>query len=239
MREALAAWGEVTVLRPLEGGYRNRVWLVERGGQPYVAKTTRRTEAQVRWLLPVQQAAREAGFAVPNFVESEDGSLVSDGLTLESFLSGSQISPSDLARVEPMLRRFHALTGRTEQRPLFASSQTLLSETRGGDVDLSQMPPDLVLACREAWRALRSEPRSAVHGDPNPSNLLYLSDGRIGLVDWDEARVDVSRFDLITLLGESATPADRRACDAWEIAVCWQVEPDHARNLATRFSRET
>ena len=100
------------------------------------------------------------------------------------------------------------------------------------------MPPDLVRACRAAWEPFADRPQSVVHGDLNPSNLLRTRDGGAALLDWDEARADGSWFDLRALEPGGArgdAGAEQRALDAWEIAVCWLVEPDHARRLAARF----
>ena len=54
----LSGFGSFAVLRPLTGGHRAQVWLVGRGGDLFVAKSTRRTEDQLRWLAPLQAAAR-------------------------------------------------------------------------------------------------------------------------------------------------------------------------------------
>ena len=64
-----------------------------------------------------------------------------------------------------------------------------------------------------------------------------LIDGdRVGLLDWDEARVDSPLLDLGALPEAelAGLPTDdfrlaQRAAVAWEVAVCWQLEGDYAR----------
>ena len=74
-----------------------------------------------------------------------------------------------------------------------------------------------------------------MHGDPSPSNILIDGD-RVGLLDWDEARVDSPLLDLGALPEAelAGLPTDdfrlaQRAAVAWEVAVCWQLEGDYAR----------
>lgn len=60
---------------------------------------------------------------------------------------------------------------------------------------------------------------------PNPRNIRLTAD-RVGLIDWDEAHVDVPDLDLS--LPHNAAGLDGAAYDiamqasaAWEAAVCW------------------
>jgi aminoglycoside phosphotransferase (APT) family kinase protein len=107
----------------------------------------------------------------------------------------------------------------------------LLTETRGGDIALDRMPADVVARCRAAWAALPPVEACVVHGDPGTGNVV-LTTSAVGLLDWDEARVDDPRFDLGALpdaAGVGATPAVRRAALAWDVATCWVAEPAYAR----------
>jgi Ser/Thr protein kinase RdoA (MazF antagonist) len=97
------------------------------------------------------------------------------------------------------------------------------------------MPKDVVRRVREAWRAVADETASVIHGDPGPGNIL-LRGGRVGLIDWDEARVDVSLLDLAALpldlnpvIGRVRLALARRAAVAWEVANGWVPEPAYAR----------
>lgn len=239
---ALKAWGDFEVIKRLEGGYRNTVILVKKGNINYVAKTTRRSEAALEWLECVYNFAVQAGFGVPEFIRTPDGALKHEGVSLERFMEGELITNSDLPALKEALTNFHLLTKEWPQRPSFASSQDLLTRSVGGDVDLSKMPQELVFACREAWQNLKNEEMSVIHGDLNASNIIKTKKGKYGLIDWDEARFDVSLFDCLAL-GQKATNCQkndvfRRAALAWEIAVCWQIEASYARDLAKRFLAE-
>ena len=190
----------------------------------------------MRWLEPVFDAAEAVGFVVPRLLPSRDGSLVVNGLTVETYIEGKPISAANSPDLADPIEQFHHRTRHLPQRPTFASSTQLLDQESGGDVDLSSMPEQLVAACRDAWRTFASMPQSAVHGDLNPTNVLMTPDGRPALIDWDEARVDVSRFDMLAIAKErKMTPEEERALLAWEIAVCWHVEPDYAQELAQSF----
>ena len=227
--EALKAWGEWQVLRELEGGYRNKVYLVKNGDELAVAKTTGRSKEALEWLEPVFDSAEEAGFVVPRFIKTKNGNISFEGITLETFIEGKAFTSEEMPVILPLLERFHHKTADVAQRPDFASSLDLLREPRGGDVNLSHMPKGLVKRCRDAWEALEGHPQSAIHGDINPSNLLHMSDDRVALLDWDEARVDASIFDMSFI----KTSEDlRRAFLAWEVATCWLVEPSYAKTLA-------
>jgi Ser/Thr protein kinase RdoA (MazF antagonist) len=237
IESSLSAWGQCRTLESLPGGNRNAVLLVERQGERLVAKYSRRRREAIEWLLDVQAKAREAGFIVPELVASNDGRLQVGGVTVERWIDGLSVGHSQLLQVKPLVGKFHALTRGWPQRPGFASSLELLQVDRGGDVDLSQMPEELVAACRAAWRELEGERASVVHGDLNPSNLLVTTSGRFALLDWDETRVDVSVLDEAGLSGgeKVAQPHAQRALLAWEVAASWLIEPEYARRLASEL----
>jgi aminoglycoside phosphotransferase (APT) family kinase protein len=94
------------------------------------------------------------------------------------------------------------------------------------------MPGDAVAACRRAWTALARTPEAVVHGDRGSANIRIASTG-VGLLDWDEARVDHTDLDLAELPGSNLPPqrmaAARSAATAWEAASGWLIEPAYAR----------
>lgn len=241
--EGGGAWGQLRVIRELRGGNRRTALLVERGGERYVAKTTRRSPEALAWLEMVQRRARQIGLIVPELVPTEDGALVENAVTLERWVEGRPADARSLTRLHGLLREFHEATRDVPQRPGFASSTALVRRGRGGDVDLEGMPADLVRICRTAWDRLSELPQSAVHGDPHRDNVLETPDGHVALVDWDEARVDVSILDEVALsaaLGSRPRPgweAAEAALEAWEVAACWWIEPAHARQLAQSLRR--
>jgi hypothetical protein len=79
-----------------------------------------------------------------------------------------------------------------------------------------------------------------VHGDPGPANIRVTAAG-IGLLDWDEARVDATDLDLTELPGRHLPPerlaAARTAATAWEAANGWTVEPSYARRQLEMLRR--
>ncbi len=226
MLDALAAWGEFTVLGPLKGGHRNKALKVRSGDGVFVAKSSRRSEAALRWLEPVFDLAETAGFRVPRLVESKGGKVLENGWTLEPFLPGRPVT-GGLKATAPMIARFHDLAKGVGQRPGFASASALLRQHKSGDIDLSCMPARLVAKLRAAWRDL-PEAQTVIHADLYGVNLLLAPGLAPALIDWDEARRDTAVFDRLD-------PEYNRARTAWEIAACWQIEPDRARRLADGF----
>jgi Ser/Thr protein kinase RdoA (MazF antagonist) len=100
------------------------------------------------------------------------------------------------------------------------------------------MPPEGVARCRAAWARIVGQQRSVVHGDPNPRNIRITAD-RVALIDWDEARVDISTLDLV--LPHNAAALDAATHDiaaqawaAWEAAVCWDDEHSRKRLAEVR-----
>lgn len=222
-------WGVDAPLCRLTGGHRNHAFRTTGLAQNLVFKSTSRSVEALAWLAPVHAAARAAGFAVPGLIPSRNGALSDQGWTCEPFLTGTPFTAADLPALAPRIQSFHRAARAFPQRPGFLSSRDLLAQDRGGDVDLSQMPAALARACRAAWAALPGE-ETVIHADLSPGNILHGADGLPILLDWDESRRDRAAFDLAQLGPPDA--ATRRAALAWEVACCWQVEPDHARVLA-------
>lgn len=227
----LSAFGAVSLLHPLAGGARAEVWRVERDGVALVAKSTRRSEAALRWLEGPQALARAAGFVVPGLIASGDGSLAPTGWTLEHFIEGRPAPEAAMPALLPGLQALHRTGAHLPQRPGFASVRDLMAQDTGGDVDLSAMPADLVAACRNAWRALTGA-ETAIHGDITAANVILTAAGP-ALIDWDEARRDLPQFD--TLACRTPSPAQVRAQLAWEVACGWTREAPRATALAARL----
>lgn len=235
MRPPIERWGITADLVPLADGQRNLSFRTDGigPGLELVFKSTRRAEAALRWLSTVQKIARDVGFVVPEQIESRNGRLIEDDWTCECFVEGEHFSPDELPSAVPLIAAFHEATDDIPQRPGFLSSQDLIEQDRGGDVDLRAMPADLVSRCRDAWQAVSWQKQAIIHGDLNPGNLIRCPDGRAALIDWDECRRDLILFD-IAVVGESSEQ-ERRACLGWEVACSWQLEPSHARQMADRL----
>ncbi len=62
---------------------------------------------------------------------------------------------------------------------------------------------------------------------------LLADDGRVGLLDWDESRVDAVHRDVANLgvrvLDDGEHQRALRCADAWEAANAWTAEPAYAR----------
>lgn len=232
MERALAAWGRPAVVGLLGGGNRNTVAEIRLDGRRLVARTSRRTPASLDWELALLDHLAGHGLRVPVPVASLDGRRQVDGVVVQTWLDGRAPAPGDWPAVVATLRRVHELTAGWPQRPGFASTGELLTAERGGDVDLTAMPPEAVADCRSAWAPLAGTPQAVVHGDPAGPNIRISDDGA-GLLDWDEARVDHTDLDLAELPGSGLPTgrlaAARRAVTAWEAANGWLVEPDYAR----------
>lgn len=224
----LDAWNLTGTPEPLPGGHRNTVLRVGH----HVLKSTRRSEAAITWLLPVARYATQYGLRVPTPLRARTGTYVVDGWTCEPYYPGAPTAPS---MIRARMRTFHARTTTLPQRPGFLSCGALVRAPRGGDVDLRPLPGAMQHAIRAAWTALPPAQHTVVHGDLNASNVLTDPQGRITLIDWDEARLDHPGFDR-RVLGP-VPDATRRAALAWEIASCWALEPQRARTLARQFAR--
>ncbi|MFN4156093.1 MAG: phosphotransferase [Paracoccaceae bacterium] len=216
----------------LTGGHRNTVWLCDSPQGPVVAKSTRRTEEQLRWLAPLHQAARTAGFLVPTLQQSPSGHLLHQGWTIEPWVQGHTAHAPDMAALAPRVRAFHAACPALPQRPGFCTLPDLRTQTRSVDIDLTDLPAEILPQLRLAWATVADTPTQPIHGDLGPANVILTDDGPC-LIDWDESRIDLPALDLIHSVAQP--PEITRAHQALEIASCWQAEPGHARQLLTRF----
>lgn len=233
MTGELSGFGPVSLLRPLQGGHRNTVWLAELHGRTVVAKSTRRTEAQIAWLDPVQASARKAGFGVPDMIRAQDGRRVVNGWMLDSFVEGVLLPLKDLPSLASQIAKFHAGASGLTQRPGFCSLLDLVEQDKSGDIDLTALPPQVLPQLRTAWAKQQDAPVQAIHGDLTASNIIVGADGP-ALLDWDEARVDCLFLDQHG--SGTWTDLQSRAHQALEIASGWGLEPDYAQRLWRKFS---
>ena len=229
-------WPEVRPGGPLSGGYRNTLLSATLRGERIVARRTRRANGALAWEIDRLTDLAATGFIVPRLIPAIDGYLFHDGVCVLSWLDGDPpASDDDWRAVASTLQRLHSVTTSWPQRPGFAGTRELLGVTKGGDIDLTAMPEVGVLRRRAAWRAIASEPRSVAHSDPGAQNLRLTRAG-VGLLDWDEARVDASVLDLAEnplaaalVLPRSRLAAVQTATTAWEAANGWLIEPDYAQ----------
>jgi Ser/Thr protein kinase RdoA (MazF antagonist) len=235
----LAAWGEgLELAGRLDGGFRNEVWAGSYRGVRVAVRRGRRSSAAVDWELELLAELTAAGFSVASPIDAVDGRRRVGSTVVFGWLDGEPPrGEADWRRVAAELARLYEFPRGHRQRPGFRSTGDLLSAEVGGDVDLTLMPVRAVAACRAAWAALPESTPAVVHGDPGPGNIRIL-DGRVGLLDWDESRVDNPALDLaglpVPVLPDTVDAAAKLAVDAWEAANGWQAEPDYARGCLDR-----
>ncbi|MYH68139.1 MAG: phosphotransferase [Dehalococcoidia bacterium] len=235
LQRRLEPWGEVEVEDEVSG-LRNRVWTIRLRGERCIARQNTRNAGALDWELDLLESLHGHGFTVPLPIPTRSGERQIGGLVVFSFIEGREPEgQGDTERVAHELRRLHALPAAWPQRPGFRTARELLTTDVGGDVDMSLLPPEDAELCRAAWRALPEREATVIHGDPSPTNIR-IDGERVGLLDWDEARVDSPLLDLGALpdsevagLTEEEFQRARRASVAWEVAVCWQLEDEYAR----------
>ena len=227
--DALSAWGEDAVrLEKLTGGVANDVWSVRIGRQRAVARLGRRSDADLAWEAALLQHLDREGLTVPVPIPTTDGRLFVDGLVVMQYMEGGPPETADdWRRVAETLRALHRLTRNWPQRPGWRASIDLLQAETGTRIDLNAMPDEAVARCRAAWTRLVGRETCVVHGNPNSPNNIRMNAGRVALIDWDEAHVDVPDLDLALphngagLAGDARDTAEQ-ASAAWEAAVCWK-----------------
>ncbi|TDV51021.1 phosphotransferase enzyme family protein [Actinophytocola oryzae] len=220
----LRPWGAPPVTERLGGGHRNEVY---RAGDR-VVRRSRRSAPSLEWELELLDHLSLNGFLVPEVVRTHDGRRHVHGIVVQEWLPGREPEEADWPSVAAELRRLHSLMATWPPRPDGPGTCDLLTTDRGGDVDLTSMPREAVAACRAAWAALDG-PKTVVHGDPCAANIRIQEDGTVGLLDWDDARVDHPWLDLADLPCLDPPREARAAVDAWEAANAWFMEPTYAR----------
>jgi len=229
--EALGLWGDdVARVERLAGGVANDVWRVRVDGRVAVGRLGARGDADLAWEMELLQYLAREGLTVPVPIPTADGRLFVDGLVVMTYVEGGPPeTEADWRRVAAALRELHRLTRGWPQRPGWRSSGDLLHAETGTKVDLGAMPAEGVARCRAAWARLAGREMCVVHGNPNnPGNVRVIAD-RVGLIDWDEAHVDVPDLDLVLPhngagLDEHGYDIASQASAAWEAAVCWDDE---------------
>lgn len=233
--QILKEWGDAKVLKRFEHGVVNDVRLIELDGRPAVARLSSKSEASLQWECELLAYLANNALHVPSLIPSSEGRVHANGLMVMELIDGRPPTTSDdWQLVASYLRTIHELTREWEQRPGCPSSLDLVHSSQATELlDFTALPPDTAEQCRMAWRRLENEPMSVVHGDPNKNNV-FITDNGVVLIDWDEARVDVSLLDLAGLphdqqvLSEDKEWAAKQAFFAWEAAICWIRQPEEA-----------
>lgn len=252
----ISAWPGVVITGTLTGGARAGVYAARRGHQRLVVKVSPRVAASLDWELDLLLALSQAGVKAPVPVATQDGRWRAGPVFISSFLPGQPPATAAHWRAAAAaVAAAHEVTRGWPQRPGSANASRLMTTERGADVDLAAMPPDAVDLVRACWQPLLEKSAAVeggracvVHGDLGAGAFLVDGD-EVGIIDWDEARVDVPVFDLADLASTAGdgveVPAGitrqvlAGASLAWETATCWVPEPAYARECLRQLQQRT
>lgn len=139
----------------------------------------------------------------------------------------------DWRLVAAKLQRLHRACAGHSQRPGCVEVTRLTRRGASVDADLAVVPDEVAAELLGVFAEFGDAPVSVVHGDPGPSNIRLTEDGRVGLLNWDESRVDVVFHDLSNLGVQVMNDHDHRRAQrlshAWEAVNAWTLEPEYAR----------
>jgi Ser/Thr protein kinase RdoA (MazF antagonist) len=230
----VGAWDGVAVSTAVTGGARNDVWQGTSHAGPVAIRRSRRSAASLAWELELITFLDRHDFVVPVPHAARDGVFAIDGVVVSRWIDGIEpVTPDDWRLVARELRRLHDACRTWPQRPGCVAVSELARNDRSVDADLSVLPDDVAADVLAVFATVAAWPRSVVHGDPGAANIRITADGRVGLLDWDESRVDVVLHDLSELgaqvLDDDEQRVAQRLSHAWETANAWTVEPRYAR----------
>ncbi len=238
----LLRWNGLRLLEAIQSGHRNEIWRGTLRGASVSVRHSRRPIASLDWELDLMEHLDQEGFVVPGVIPANDGTRHVHGIVVQRWLQGRPPSSgADWHDVATELTRLHDLTSGYPQRPESCVVTELRTQRRSVDADLDTMSPadrELVLTIFDAMGDI---PATVIHGDPGASNIRLTSDGRVGLLDWDESRVDLVWLDISQLGVEVLDPPKHAAAQelthAWEAVNGWVVERDYARGHLAALRR--
>lgn len=227
------SWSGLLLEEVVVEGNRNEVWWATRDDQSFAVRRSRRDKLSLQWELELIEYLSQRGFVVPTVVHTDDNQLHDDGVVVQRWIDGRPpVSEWDWTAVAAELRRLHALTGGYPQRPGCCVVTDLHTARVSVDADLDAMPVGERATVTSVFATFVDVPAAVVHGDPGASNIRITQTGKVGLLDWDESRVDVTWHDLSNLGIPVLDSHDHRRAlalsDAWEAANAWTAEPDYA-----------
>jgi len=227
-------WEGLTLAHQIEEGNRNEVWAGTIGDLPVAVRRSRRSHESLRWELDLLAQLSIRGFRVPLPVAATDGSWSHEGVVVQHWLTGEPPSSDgdwELAAAE--LQRLHSSCADIAQRPGCVAVPELSARSKSVDADLAAVPRDVAELVLDVFASFADVPTSLIHGDPMGSNIRITTDGEVGLLDWDESRVDLVWHDLsnlgVRVLDEEAHGRALRLSDAWEAVNAWTCEPSYAQ----------
>lgn len=230
----VAAWTGVELGAVLAGGHRSAVVEARRGAERLAVRRSRRSVASLAWELDLLVELDRRGFLVPTPVPTDGGALSSGPVSVHRWVDGREpSSDEDWHSVVEELHRLHREFADHPQRPDGSTVLDLRTARISVDADLDAVPDDVAATCLEHLERMSGAAVGLIHGDPGQDNLRITGDGRVGLIDWDESRCDVTHLDLANLGVAVLDGEERRlaenAADAWECLNAWVAEPDYAR----------
>ena len=241
-RPDVGPWPALGLVGRAVGGSRSEVWLGDLDDQRVAVRRSRRRGASLEWELDLLAALAEHGFLVPQVIPAADGSRHIDGLVVQQWIPGRRPEgDADWRAVAQELVRLHQATRDHLQRPGCCSLDELDAQRRSVDADLASLPTAVEAEIRSVLVLAEALERAVIRGDPGPDNVRLTAGGRVGFLDWDEARVDVTVLDLADL-GVPVLPPDEHVratllADAWETVNAWTAEPAYARRRLASLRR--
>ena len=227
------SWSGLALVEPIVEGNRNEVWRATWDGESFAVRRSRRSDSSLRWELGLIEFLSRRGFVVPSVVPTDDNRLHDAGVVVQRWIEGRPPnSETDWTAVAAELQRLHALTAEHPQRPLCCVVTALHKQRVSVDVDLDALPVDERVLVEAVFAEFTDAPTAVVHGDPDASNIRITATGQVGLLDWDESRVDVTWHDLsnlgVSILESREHQRALALSDAWEAANAQITEPEYA-----------
>ena len=238
----VSVWDGVELVERIDEGNRNEVWRATRGDVTLASRRSRRSRESLEWELRLLDVLRHRGFLVPAVVPTDEGRLHHEGVVVQRWIDGRPPdTAADWRSVADELQRLHALTGEHPQRPGCCVVTELRRARVSVDADLDAVPGDARRLIKATFAEFADVPTAVVHGDPGRSNIRITDAGEIGLLDWDESRVDLTWHDLSNLGVRVLDPDEHERAQAlshaWEAANGWLAEPEYAVGRLARLRR--
>jgi len=160
--------------------------------------------------------------------------LSCENVVVQEWIDGREpATEQDWRLVADELQRLHRACAGRPQRPGCVEVTRLTRRGASVDADLAGVPDDVAAELIAVFAEFADAPVSVVHGDPGASNIRITDDGRVGLLDWDESRVDIVLHDLsnlgVQVMNDHHHRRAQRLSHAWEAVNAWTLEPEYAR----------
>lgn len=238
----IEAWGGLTLVEQIVEGNRNEVWRAERNGDTFAVRQSRRSELSLMWELELIDFLSHCGFLVPEVVPADNGRSHDQGVVVQKWIEGTPPeSTADWHRVADELQRLHTVATGLAQRPGCCAAADLVLHRTSVDADLDALPASERSIVEMVLAGVSDIAQSVIHGDPHGPNIRITASGAVGLLDWDESRVDVVWHDLSNLGVQVLDPVDHQRAlslsDAWEAVNAWLIEPEYAASRLSALRR--